>query len=253
MGRDLSIQKVGKHGCNTTSLNVPNAVNRNVFHRDMLAHWLRYQYVTKCVKRGEDKVLDLGCGEGNCMMAMYANMLGPKEYMGVELRKTLLQKNAETYHPNFPVHWINADLTKEFPESVKTFNPDMITCFEFLEHIPEQEVAPFLERLRNFAARDILISTPVFNGITKADNHVKEWEFNELADVLKKTLGDLYTIEVYGTFISKADFKQVATAEEIRLYEALSEYYNASVLSIMFAPLYPAASRNCLWHLRRIS
>ena len=36
------------------------------------------------------------------------------------------------------------------------------------------------------------------------------------------------------------------------LTEYLKDYYDSNLLSVIFAPLYPRYSRNCIWHLKMI-
>lgn len=254
MPRDLSVTRVGKEGCNLTSLNLETAEKRNIFHRDIFAHWLRYQYITQIVERHVDRVLDLGCGEGNLVNAMYANMLGPSSYMGVDLRRALLERNAENINTNFELRWVCADLTKEFPKQIAEYDPDLVTCLEMLEHIPPECVEPLLVRIKAFPhLRDAVFSTPCFNGITKAANHVKEWTYEELREVMERVFPrSEYTITKFGTFISMTDLEKVASLDHLDVYHKLKNYYNSNIISLFLAPLYPAASRNCLWHVRKI-
>jgi hypothetical protein len=55
---------------------------------------------------------------------------------------------------------------------------------------------------------------------------------------------------VYGTFASQKDYKKLLTPGQREVFEALNEYYDANLISNIFAPMFPAQSRNCLWHLK---
>lgn len=247
MGRDLSIQKVGKHGCNTTSLNIEHAFERNVFHRDMFAHWLRYQHIAKIAKPNEEYVLDVGCGEANLAMALYANRLCPKLYVGLELRKTMVEKNKQMKF-NFPAEFHVHNICEGIPSDRKY---TIIACTEVLEHIPEDKIRPVLQGIKAAAAEHakIIISTPCFDGKTKADNHVKEYTFEEMRTILNEEFAgsEFSSIDAYGTFISIRDFERVATQDQLSVYHSLKPYYNVNVLSVLLAPLCPSAARNCLW------
>ena len=247
MSRDLSIQKVGKHGCNTTSLNIEKSFERSVFHRDMFAHWLRYQHIAKIAKPNEEYVLDVGCGEGNLAMALYANRLCPKLYVGLELRKTMVEKNKQRKF-NFPAEFYETNICDGIPSDRKF---SIITCTEVLEHIPPEKVIPVLQSMKAVMADNskLIISTPCFNGKTKADNHVKEYTFDEMYCMLNMEFsGDEFSsIDTYGTFISLKDFERKATSAQLSVYNELKPYYNVNVLSILLAPLQPEVSRNCLW------
>lgn len=244
MSRDLSIQKVGKHGCNTTSLNIEVSFERNVFHRDMFAHWLRYQHIAKVAKPNEETVLDVGCGEANLAMALYANRLSPKLYVGLELRKSMVEKN-KLRKFNFPAEFHVNNICTGFPTDRQY---SLISCTEVLEHIPEDQVKPLLTNMKTVLAEGgkLFISTPCFDGKTKADNHVKEYTHDELKSILREVFAD-FSITPYGTFISLKDFERAASPAELEVYQKLKPYYNVNVLSILLAPLHPEASRNCMW------
>jgi hypothetical protein len=59
---------------------------------------------------------------------------------------------------------------------------------------------------------------------------------------------------VYGTFASIRDYEAALMSVSISwhdLFNQLREYYDTNFLSCIFAPLFPAQSRNCLWELRK--
>ncbi len=229
---------------------MPIAYQRGVFHRDIFAHWLRYQHIITLVKRKEDKILDLGCGEGNLAMSLYANMMGPKSYYGIDIRKTLIEKNKQNFKPNFEVIFECADLTKSFSKKIYDYKPDVITALEFVEHIPPKTVGPILKEIDKLNPRLFILSTPCFNGLTKSKNHIKEFTFEEMFSLLHLSF-KRYEIKPFGTFISKNDFMKVADKQDIETYNKLAAYYNCNVMSVLMAPLYSAASRNCIWILSR--
>jgi hypothetical protein len=81
-----------------------------------------------------------------------------------------------------------------------------------------------------------------------AENHIYEWEYEEL----KAELETRFVIEEhFGTFASVKDYKDLMTPEEVNLLNRLKEYYNSAMISCLMAPLYPSKSRNVLWKLRK--
>ena len=55
----------------------------------------------------------------------------------------------------------------------------------------------------------------------------------------------------YGTFASQKDILPKMSVEDKYLFQRLSMYYDSNYLSTIFAPLFPAYSRNCLWVLTK--
>jgi hypothetical protein len=61
-----------------------------------------------------------------------------------------------------------------------------------------------------------------------------------------ETFKECFDIErVYGTFASQKDILPKMTINECAMFERLKDYYDSNLLSVLFAPLHPEASRNC--------
>jgi hypothetical protein len=60
-------------------------------------------------------------------------------------------------------------------------------------------------------------------------------------------------VNSYGTFASIRDYQYYLDKEPqlAQLFIKLREYYDTNFLSCIFAPLFPAQSRNALWELRK--
>lgn len=242
---------------NKTSLNVDRAAEREIVHRDYLAHTLRWSHTLRHVKKGVRKlnILDIGCGEHLPLLKMlYTNKrLGYVNYVGVDIRKVKTDFSLGSYDDTYTL--VQADVSDIIPT---LFNDDgslmfkdgwdIIVCFEVLEHMPKEEGVMTLENIRAQMSphTKLFISTPCFNG-KAASNHVYEWQYGELKIQLE-SMFELVTH--YGTFASQRDIEPVMSPKHGMVYQELKTYYDSNVLSVIFAPLYPAQSRNVFWHLK---
>lgn len=236
---------------NKTHLPIDTAEERMIVHRDYIAHCLRWSHVMKHARIGQT-VLDLGAADFPLAMAYYTNKYSPEVFVGVEIRTAMLEKaKLRLAKAPFPVQYVQADLCREF-DKIPLLPYDIITSFEFVEHIPGEQVEPFLVNVKGLMGPDTIffLSTPCYDGKNMAENHVKEWYYQELRDVLEKH----FKIErVFGTFINQSAVKQVATPAVVEVFEKLREYYDSNYLSTIFAPLYPEIARNCIWRLKKLS
>lgn len=245
---------------NTTQLHPEQAFERHVFHRDMFAHYLRWSHVLRLAKIGMN-ILDVGCGSGNLYEVFYRNRFSPKSFLGVDIRKQTIEKNKEKFPKAL---WETTDPVNE-PlgkfSNLKEGEYDIITSFEVLEHIGKQNGDKFLENVKSVMGPEtvFLLSTPCYDEkVGAADNHtfdsgdgqgvaVQEYGYEELKTLLEKH----FEIEkVYGTFASVKDYKPFLSESGRKMYDKLSEYYDSNLVSVIFAPLFPEKSRNCMWKLR---
>jgi 2-polyprenyl-3-methyl-5-hydroxy-6-metoxy-1,4-benzoquinol methylase len=234
---------------NKTHLPIDVAEDRMIQHRDYIAHCLRWSHVLKFAKMGQT-ILDLGAADFPLCMAFYTNKYRPARFVGVEIRDAMLEKaKLKLAKAPFPIDYIQADLCKQF-DLIPGLDYDIITSFEFIEHIPGGDVEPFLVNVKSKMSLETLffLSTPCYDGKNMAENHIKEWYFVELKELLEKH----FIIEkVYGTFINQSAVKAMATPPVLEIFEKLRDYYDSNYLATVFAPLYPEHARNCIWRLRR--
>jgi uncharacterized protein YyaL (SSP411 family) len=121
--------------------------------------------------------------------------------------------------------------------------------FEALEHMEPDMGREVLKHIQQFMTpkeTTFFMSTPCFDG-HKAANHVYEWGYEELREQL--TVLNFNIVNVYGTFASIKDYSGHFTSEQREIFDELREYYDSNVLSVIFAPMFPEYSRNCLWQL----
>jgi hypothetical protein len=210
-------------------------------HRDYLAHALRWGWIQRQLEPGKS-VLDVGCGQDLPLLKVLGGGGHPRLpslYCGVDLN-TLPEVNRPwvRLHPEFCFHERHAELPYDF---------DYIVNLEVIEH---QSIGDGLQMLYLFhehlaADGTLFLSTPVFDGEARAANHLHEFTIKQLQGLLEQV--GFRVEKRYGTFASWADLKQVWTPEHERVYNQLKFWFGPEVMSVILAPLYPDASRNCIW------
>lgn len=275
------------------------AEERGLIHRDYIAHCFRWSHVAKFLNQGhrykDAVVLDAGCGkEMPLAKLLYVNKMSPRYYCGVDANKFDIPEML--VGKKIPINvWSETDFCALEPEDVgldigapsdgkapeisqfaddgRWFTatgrvlelPNVLTCFEVLEHCAPAICRRMLQHFLELTSQDChyFISTPCWNG-SAAENHVNEMTFGALGSLLED-LG--FKVEgVYGTFASIADYqgelsavtvydkstgKEVSRTDMRDVFMALRNYYDTNALATIFAPLFPAQARNCLWHLTR--
>jgi len=242
-----------------TYLSVDNAESRGFIHRDYIAHCLRWSHVCKrLMRRSAYKkavVLDIGCGkELPLAKLLYSSRMFPYLYYGIDAGK-IDNFNFGKYDDAVALYE-----QEDFAKTWETINQLLVedetplthvVCFEVLEHVEPKHCIKILRAIRKMCTDDteVLISTPNWNGRDTAGNHVNEIRWHVLYLILNR-LG-FHVEDCYGTFASQTDYKHLLTIEERTIFNQLSEYYDSDLVSCLFAPLYPAESRNCLWILKK--
>jgi len=166
----------------------------------------------------------------------------PTEYNGVDLN----HQPENSICPAWATIFWEFDFTSDFIELKGPY--DTITCFEVIEHMETEDGLALLTNIRSFmnGGSILYLSTPVFNGAA-AVNHIHEYESDELQNVIEDC--GLKVKNRWGTFASKPDIVNAMTEQELDIFKRLGQYYGGEVMSVMFAPLYPEASRNILWEV----
>lgn len=224
-----------------------------VIHRDYLAHALRWGFSKRqFIQHDVSRVLDVGCGPDKPLFMILFGGIGggdggfPKEYTAVDLNRvkpTRHQRSQVYSETNFFEAWKTI---------LKERGPfDLITNFEVIEHMPVDKGLELLTIFRKCLAPGgkVLLSTPVYDGIARAKNHIHEYTIDELAQHFKKA--KLEVIQRYGTFANVNAIKKVMTAEQRVVFDQLKTWYGNDIMSCLMAPLYPDASRNNYWVAKR--
>lgn len=243
----------------TSELSLPmeKALSRQVVHRDYLAHCLRYSFFLRMVKRGIN-ILDIGAGRGNILKGLYSNKLKPNLYVALDVKQKKIEK-LMNFKTNFPVVGIVGDIRKhkiqwidykkkEFAKSDNIF--DLVACFEVIEHFEPKYLPHVLKEIYRVLKPGgyLLLSTPNYDGVHHAKNHVYEYKEEELSYCLNQ----LFWIErKHGTFASQKDIKPFLSSCEEQVWHKLKAWFSSDVLSIIFASLHPSQSRNILWVCRK--
>lgn len=256
-----------------------------IAHAFRWAHIARYLSQNQRYK--DAIVLDHGCGRFQPLPKMlYSNRLIPKHYVGVDANK--FEPAEMLVGKKMPVHfWSETDFLALEPEDVgfsigkipelpgrEDYNfgrndrsgnsfyltnqgqlfqlPNIIVSLEVMEHQRPADERQTLIKFLELSSSDchFFISTPNWDRINCADNHLNE----QKADVLGALLEDLgyEIVGFWGTFASQSGYKHLMEQRYpgiTKIFNDLSEYYDSTVLSTTFAPLFPLESRNILWHL----
>lgn len=250
------MNKRGKQVDNTY-LSLENAHERGFIHRDYIAHCLRWSHVVKKLTKGKGysttRLLDVGCGrELPLASTLYSSRLILEKYYGVDHGPINDDASSKFDSGKFPLElWENQDILDLTLKDLGNERVNVITCFEVLEHVEPAHMRKILQHIGDLAIPGAVFyfSTPCWNRQDCADNHVNEMLFDALGAVFEDAG---YKIDgVFGTFASIRDYESYLTTEQANLFNRLREYYDSNVLSCIFAPLFPAQSRNCLWQLSK--
>ena len=249
-----------------THLSIEQAEERGFLHRDYIAHCLRWSHVVRHLGRlnryKTARILDIGCGkETPLIKTLYTMKMTPEIYYGVDMNKiewsdmvkkisAKMSSEASEDTEYHPFH-----IEDQCDASDPSFNPDLtptlITCFEVLEHVTPKKAIGILRNIWEYCDEDtvVFLSTPCYNG-RAAKNHINEMTYEAMMCLL---VDQGFKIEAqYGTFASQTDLKRDDRWSEIEpIFDELHNYYDSNLLSCIFAPMMPSASRNVMWRVSR--
>jgi hypothetical protein len=241
---------------------VDYAASRLFIHRDYLAHCLRFSHVARYLQQQRRyqtvHLLDVGCGrEAPLPRLMYSMKMTHRggSYTGVDYGPVPWPEHIAPrgkFNARFleKTDFATMDI-KDLHQ--KTF--DLVTCFEMLEHVEPDHAYRTLARIHEalHPKRGVaLLSTPCYDPhVGAADNHVNEMSHVGFRALLG--LAGLGVKQVWGTFASQRDYKGDLAdrygAVGQNIFDELTTYYDSNVVACLFAPLFPAQARNCLWEV----
>jgi SAM-dependent methyltransferase len=252
-----------------TYLSIDNSEDRGFIHRDYIAHCLRWTHVIKRLYERKTwqtaRILDIGCGRELPMAKLlYSSKLIPAAYYGVDvgpvnnedfaklkgdmaLRTKIFEETNFLGMEKEDIEYrVPLPTDDEFPKL-----PNIVTCFEVLEHVEPKMMLTMLDHMKSLTSDDCryFISTPCWNRTDCAANHVNEMLYESLGAAFERH--GFVVEKVYGTFASIRDYEHLLNPEQKKMFDNLRAYYDSNFLSCIFAPLFPAQSRNCLWELRK--
>jgi len=258
-----------------TFLSADHADERVIRHRDQIAHAFRWAHVARYLSqnhRYKDTILlEAGCGiEQPLAKMLYSNRLIVKSYVGADANKLEIAEMLRG--KKLPITlWSQTDFSALQPEHVGLpacqigdshgpatddgyVLPNVFVCTEVAEHVEPLHCRNLFKHALEITSEDChyFISTPVWDRVNAAENHLNE----VTAEAFGAMLEDLgyHVVGMWGTFASQKDYTPTMEKEYpgiTTIFNKLHEYYDSTVLSVIFAPLFPMQSRNIFWHLTR--
>lgn len=236
----------------TTQLH--EAAHGQALGRDYSAHFFRWSFAKRWIKPTDD-VLDVGCGQERPLSKILVGGANAtvNHYTGVDLNK--LKPTAHqrlTLHGEFNFNERYQELLETQPDGF-----DVITHFEIIEHMHSTHQLELMQACYACLKPGgvLLMSTPVYDHVRHAANHIKELDVPEL-QALAEEAG--FVVERrFGTFMDIKHIGKASTGDDVLdeavnvVFGHLTEYYMNDAASNIFAPLYPDHSRNNLWICRK--
>jgi 2-polyprenyl-3-methyl-5-hydroxy-6-metoxy-1,4-benzoquinol methylase len=227
-------------------------------HRDYSGHFWRWSFARRFIT-AKDNVLEIGCGEDRPLSKILTGGAAPhvNKYVGVDLNK-LKPSNSQrlAFHGEF-------NFVERHKELIKDGLFDVVVHYEVIEHMKVEHGAKLLKAA--FACLKpggaMLMSTPCYDGVRHAANHIHEYTVPELQKATEKA--GFRVERRFGVFM---DIKHIGKVDPTvglgiedpglkgavkDLAKVLSQYFDNDAISCIFAPLYPDHARNNLWICRK--
>jgi 2-polyprenyl-3-methyl-5-hydroxy-6-metoxy-1,4-benzoquinol methylase len=233
-----------------------------VLARDYSAHFFRWSFARRFITP-RDHVLEIGCGEDRPLSKILTGGAAShvNTYVGCDLNKL---KPSESQRLTFLGEFNFVERWKEI-RKLRPNGFDVIVHMEVLEHMKvahgKQLLNACWECLRPNGL--MIMSTPCYDGVRHAANHIHEYTISELGALLEKLsfkverrFGTFMDIKHIGRELPKPPVNGMGQGLRPMIQEVaevLSAYYDNDALSCIFAPLYPDHARNNLWVCRRPS
>ena len=236
----------------TTQLH--EAGHGRTLHRDYSSHFFRWSFARRFIKP-KDHVLEVGCGEDKPLSKILTGGAAAhvNTYVGVDINKL---KPSGSQRLTFMGEFNFVERCKEV-QKLRPEGFDVVVNYEVIEHMKVEHGAKLLKAMFTCLKPGgvLLLSTPCYDGVRHAANHIHEYEIPELQKAIEKA--GFKVEKRFGTFM---DIKHIGKAATDRcdqkaiqqVAKALSEYFDNDAISNIFGPLYPDQARNNLWVCRRV-
>lgn len=225
-----------------------------VLARDYSAHFFRWSFARRFIG-SKDHVLEIGCGEDRPLSKILTGGAAPHvaTYVGVDLNK--LKPSASqrlTFLGEFNFVERHKELLKQRPGGF-----DVVVHLEVIEHMKVEHGVKLL-RACHVCLRSggvMLMSTPCYDGVRHAANHIHEYTVPELQKAAEKA--GFKVTRRFGTFmdikhIGKGGHEPAMEGAIRAVKDSLAAYFDNDALSNIFGPLYPDAARNNLWVCHKV-
>jgi 2-polyprenyl-3-methyl-5-hydroxy-6-metoxy-1,4-benzoquinol methylase len=222
-------------------------------HRDYSAHFFRWSFARRFIT-AKDHVLEIGAGEDKPLSKILTGGAAAhvNTYVGVDLNK-LKPSNSQrlTFLGEFNFVERHKELMKMRPEGY-----DVLVHYEVFEHLNSKFQAKFLKNCFDCLkpGGTMLMSTPVWDHVHMAQNHIAEVDVPMMQKYLDKA--GFKVEQRWGTFmniksIGKVDSDMASKAAILEVSKALATYFDSDSISNIFGPLYRDHARNCLWQCKK--
>ena len=222
-------------------------------HRDYSGHFFRWSFARRFIT-AKDNVLEIGCGEDKPLSKILTGGAAAhvNRYFGVDLNKlkpSASQRLVFLGEFNFVERY--KELRKLQPDGF-----DVVVHFEVIEHMKVEHGAELLKACFKVLKPGgvMLMSTPCYDGVRHAADHIHEFYVPELQKMVEKA--GFKVERRFGTFmdikhIGKTDTDRASKSAILEVRRALEQYFDNDAISNIFGPLYPDSARNNLWVCRR--
>ena len=211
--------------------------------RNYSAHFFRWSFARRAITPNDD-VLEIGCGADYPLLRILTGGAYAKynTYVGVDM------------HPLPHINRLNSSLIGEFNfvERWRELQTDKygysrVIHFEVIEHMRVEFAREMLRGCYELLSDDgeMYLSTPCYDGVRHAYNHVHEYTIPEMAAMLNDA--GFEVTRRYGSFIDIRHIERSDDAAIKSVYKRLKEYFDNHALSCFFAPIMPDNARDCLW------
>jgi 2-polyprenyl-3-methyl-5-hydroxy-6-metoxy-1,4-benzoquinol methylase len=228
----------------TTQLH--EAGHGRTLHRDYSAHFFRWSFARRFIKNTDD-VLEVGCGQDKPLSKILVGGAAPhvNTYTGVDLNSLKPSGSQRlTFLGDF-------NFVERYKELLKAKKFDVVVHYEVIEHMKVEHGAKMLKACFECLKPGgvMLMSTPCYDGVRHAANHIHEYTVPELQKATEKAG---FKIEQrFGTFMDIKHIRQQGSPEVKAVAKLLEGYFDNDAISNIFGPLFPDHARNNMWVCRR--